>query len=804
MTNKDKFTAAWIGFHALILAAFLISLIFSSKFNFATSLFDIMPPSSALREVQEADSALASKTGRAITILVKASSFQKAKSGAEKLYSRLVKDGKANPEYFDSLALYVDSNSSAEIMDWLYKNRFSLISQSDQKLLQEGEGKILASQALDSVYGAFSIADLSQLDSDPFLLTERHLKAFLEGGALSSTAMSLRDDVLACQKDDFYYVLLRGSLSLEGAGLGSKKSSVKLLKSCFDQISKSEGVEFIYSGVPFHSYESSTSAQRQITIISVLGLTLIVLIFFWIFRSLIPALTSALAVTFSCGIGFLSTLLFFRGIHVLTFVFGTTLIGTCLDYSIHYFVNWKGNNDCKSPKEVRSHILRGISLGFLSTEICFAALFIAPFPLLKQVSVFLFTGLASAFLTVVGLYPYIKIPSKRGIYLLKGSNKIKAAIVDKKALSALKKVCRWISKVLPLLILCFSLYILISKNIYLKISNNIQELYSMSPAMMENEVTSAKVLNTGSSGWYFLLKSSSLEELLQKNEELDREMEKAASLGKVSSWLSVSQFIPSEKSQSQSYEAAKNLIPLVKEQYSALGLNNSQQDFEKIYLENKDNFIHPDDQDLPASIKDGISNLWIGQIDGQFYSCLLPLHALKEEEDFFRDYAAKNPGVFFVNKVKDISAQLDLLSKTMLITLGLAFTIVLVILFFFYSPKIVLRIASIPILVTMMTTAILILAKISLSFFPVTSLILVFGLGLDYIIYSVEGMKKNKIKDKGQNLNNFAIFLSFISTALSFGALAISTFTPVHMMGVTVFTGLTTALVLSLRPGVDS
>ena len=49
--------------------------------------------------------------------------------------------------------------------------------------------------------------------------------------------------------------------------------------------------------------------------------------------------------------------------------------------------------------------------------------------------------------------------------------------------------------------------------------------------------------------------------------------------------------------------------------------------------------------------------------------------------------------------------------------------------------------------------------------------------------------------DDVQKLNRVAVALSFITTALSFGALALSSFFPVQVFGLTVFAGITTAFV---------
>ena len=96
-----KFFPLWIAFHGLIVFSFLISLFFSPNIKFATSLFEILPPSSSLHEVQAADAKLAGKTGRAVTILVKSKSFTSAKKAAERLWSAY----QTPSEFFDEFSL---------------------------------------------------------------------------------------------------------------------------------------------------------------------------------------------------------------------------------------------------------------------------------------------------------------------------------------------------------------------------------------------------------------------------------------------------------------------------------------------------------------------------------------------------------------------------------------------------------------------------------------------------------------------------------------------------------------------------
>ena len=177
---KNKFLPFWIFFHAAIFLAFLVSVVISSKIHIGTSLFEILPPSSAFHQIHKADSILGDKTSRGVTILAKSESFEKAKWAASQFYDRYYGTENKTGDFFESLSLYVDSSSISEITEWLHKNRFFLLSNDDTNLLENGNAEDIAQDALSSVYGAFSISDLSYLEEDPFLLSERALKRFLE------------------------------------------------------------------------------------------------------------------------------------------------------------------------------------------------------------------------------------------------------------------------------------------------------------------------------------------------------------------------------------------------------------------------------------------------------------------------------------------------------------------------------------------------------------------------------------------------------------------------------------------------
>ena len=124
---------------------------------------------------------------------------------------------------------------------------------------------------------------------------------------------------------------------------------------------------------------------------------------------------------------------------------------------------------------------------------------------------------------------------------------------------------------------------------------------------------------------------------------------------------------------------------------------------------------------------------------------------------------------------------------------------------FFYSWKQSLKIISVPLLIILVVLAVFAIFKIDLEFFSITGLILVFGLGLDYIIYMMENEKKSTLVESNNSLSNylepFATMVSFLTTIISFGALALSSFKPVHLIGLSIFIGLATAYVSSFFYG---
>lgn len=874
LSNKSFFRI-WLGYHLLILLSF-VAVFFANgrKITIDSDLFNMMPKPAMKKALSAADEKLTQMSGQNMFILASNEDFSKAKDAASELYEKMILSDK-----FENVSLYQDMQAMNETIDFVEKNRTNLLGENDILLLENGGAEQFAENALSKIYGTFTISNLSNLEKDPFLLSESALENYLAKLSASGTSMSLKDGVLASFvkpegidgiENPRWYVMIRSSLSKKGSVLASHENGVEFLNQVTNEIeneSGNEGTHFVFSGTPFHSYKASSNASKEISVISTVSILIVVVILLFVFRSPLPILCSVASILVSVLAAFMATISVFGKMHVLTLVFGTSLIGSCIDYSLHFFINWKANLALKSGAEIRTFLFKGLSLSLLSTVLCYFVLLFAPFNLLRQMSVFSSAGILSTFLTAVCIYPMMKIPDEKrtifgfGRYCpnvfrepqqpsgnvttqndLSNEKKKHLTFSDSFRQSASKRIIGRCG-IAAMFVFCVATLLItgIAENKaktgvvstmlnprvsttlnpsvstanvfggnskkknplikFFRIENNIGRLYKMEGKEFQNEKEASQVLRYSPSAW-FIVSGESVQKTLENEEKVTRALEKINDGKEKSGYVCTSLFVPSVASQKKSRAAAEKLLPLTKQQFLLLGYAETEaetlsRNLEDNFHKTSDDFIEIG-KNVPDFIEESVKSAWIGEIDGKYYSVVLPVSVT--DYDAYKSIA-DDENIFMISKVREINEDLDRLSCTIIAFFVIVYVVIFVVLKFFYSWKESLKIISVPILIVMSISAVFALLKIRLEFFSITGMILVFGLGLDYIIYMVEDERRNNnrkaenIANAKNRLESFAVLLSFVTTAVSFGALALSKFVPVQMIGLSIFVGLTAAFV---------
>lgn len=762
--SDRHFFRLWIFFHTAVLMTFLFTFLFSEKsLKIDADLFNMLPKQFSVGSVEKADKKLSETTSRNVFILSCNKDFEAAKDTAGKVYGELKKS-----RNFQSLSLYQDTEVLDQFEDFLFKNRFNLIPENME------DPSEISEKALEKLYSPFTYSSLEHLDMDPFLLTEFEMEEYVGRLGSGGTALGLKDNVLAREYNGNWYVMLRGVLSREGSALASKKNGITEIYEVCSKYEK-DGQRFIYSGTTFHSHKSSNEASKEIALISTVSLAAVLVLLLFVFRTPLPIFLSLGSIGVSVLTAFLFTIAMFHKIHVLTLVFGTTLIGSCIDYSLHFFINWKANVQLKTGAEIRKYLFSGLTLSLVSTEICFAILLFAPFELLRQMSVFSLSGIFSSFLSVVCIYPLVPIPED-----------------NKRRVFGTKIVCvpKWYSrKIIGRLavgaMFAFAFACLSTGYKNCTVENNLSRLYKMEGLLLEDQIESANVLNYAPRGW-FIIRGSTADELIALEKTFVSDLR---NLSKDISVFCTSDFLPSWKEQDRSKRIYESLLSAMEDQLLILGEEPHTLDIISEWEAKKNAYTAM--EDFPQFIQEACANSWLGEIDGTWYSVVMPSFIPDSLDG--KAFASKyGDDVFYVNKMSDISSDMDVLTVMILKFFALACILIFLVLKFFYSLKQTLKIVSVPLLIILIVSSVFSLAKIHLEFFSITGIILVLGLGLDYVIYMAEAQKRNDCSEN-RMLEPYAILLSFFTTAISFGAIALSSFMPVHLMGLAILVGLVTA-----------
>ena len=703
-----------------------------------TSFFSIFPEYSSLSEVEKK---ISQKTSSSVYIFAESADFAASKKGAEAFYD-IFKDS----DVFRSLTLYQDSDSFEEIKTFLFEHRYQLIDEETLAILESGKADAVAKAALAQVYSPFSFADLSHLDKDPFLLTEKNIKKYASMGAGN---MFMKEGCLAAEVDGKWYVMIRGAVTESALSFSKKNGIGKVYEQIKILEQKNPELAYICSGVPFHSYESSSKAMREISWITGISLALVALIIFVAFRSLLPMLISLANITVSLLSGLAVALIFYGKINALALVFGTTLIGVSIDYSIHWFVN-------------REKIFRSLTVNCISTEVSWCLLMLAPFPLLRQIALFSAAGLLCSYLIVRLIYPLC--PAATGP---------QAVTMD----GAEQEYGGHLARIAGILVIAICLIAPAASGI--RIKNNIRGMYTMSGQLMEWEKKASGVLSLGSGGEYFIVAGRGPQELLGREEQLAAALEKEKKAGTLGGYTAITDYVPSMARQARSYQAASLLLQRSQTQLKALGFGSAAAaSFELDYRNNAGKVVSLNA--APSFIHESIDTLYLGKIGNAYYSVVLPLQV--KDSDALKNLA-DGRHIFFISKIKDIERELDHLTKIALCFILASYLLVFPVLFVVYRKK-ALRIVLVPVAVILGSLA-FVSSTGGVDLFACSGIVLIFGLGLDYLVYGLE-------KKSGK-----ATLLSFITTELSFGALALSSFVPAHVFGLTVCVGLALAYLLS-------
>ena len=167
------------------------------------------------------------------------------------------------------------------------------------------------------------------------------------------------------------------------------------------------------SGVHRFAAASEGMARADMGRISGASTAAILALFLVAFRSLRMAVLAFIPLAAGVITATTVALLLFDRLHAITLVFGTTLIGVCIDYPIHLFNHHTMLGSGRSAQASMRRVWSALTMGALTTVAGFVGLAWSDFPGVREIGVFAAVGVLAALVSTRVMLPPLLPPSSR-------------------------------------------------------------------------------------------------------------------------------------------------------------------------------------------------------------------------------------------------------------------------------------------------------------------------------------------------------------------------------------------------------
>ena len=690
---------------------------------------------------------------------------------AQQLKQRLQASG-----LFSKLILELPQQQMIKQYQQLFPYRYQLLDAKTKQTLSNNP-KDLLSQNLESIYSPLGQLMTADLEHDPLLLLGRYFKA------QNPVTLSLEQGKVILHDANQVWALLVSDLEDSHLQLDKLEALLALVNSSSSQV-QADGGQLLVTGMPLFTASGSDSAKQEISTVGVGSSIGIIILLLLTFRSLRPLLLSSLALGSGLLAALVASVLVFGKIHILTLVFGASLIGVADDYAIHFFCDSFGTKTWR-PQQGLYYIFPGLVIGLLTNLLSYAGLVFSPFPGLQEVALFSAVGLLGAWLTVVLLFPL----------LLTGFRSTHEPVILKIANYWQQYWPVWLLKNKRWLLPFFILFI--GGGLWQIYPRDDIRLLQSAPAELLKTADKVKqLLPMNQENQFFLVSGLNIEDWHKNEQQLLKQLALLSQQKVLTHYQGLSDYWLSEQEQQENYQLLdKSLYQsgLINQYMTDLGFSDKavRAEINQFVLASNHFFSLPS---WLETTDDAKQQQWLG-CDA---SHCLSMVSLMGITDLSRLSVLQNlPGVIWVDQAEQLSSLFARYRVSVSGLLIIAYLLVFSGLGIRFGWRNALSITSIPVVAALFSLAMIGWFDQLFSLFNLFALLLVLGIGVDDSIFFFLAQKVKEEVDDKRASTSLAVTLSALTTLLAFGLLAVSSTEIVHAFGFTVATGILMALLLS-------
>jgi predicted exporter len=541
------------------------------------------------------------------------------------------------------------------------------------------------------------------------------------------------------------------------------------------QQASQQSLTLLATGAPLYTAYGVKSAQREMSTIGVASLTLLSALLLFSLRSVTAVMLTLGCIATGVVGGLLITVSVLQQIHILMLVFGASLIGIAADYALHYLAHSRNSDWTQATGMAK--VNDALRLSVLSSAGAFSTLLLLPFPGIRQIGLFMASGLICSYLTVYLLFPVFYKGLKKPAPLAKFWQ---------------RRQWQWGPAPVLLSLLSLTALLLVFQ---FESSDDVREFYAAPDQLTSDQEKISAALESTPDSRFLLVEAATVEELLVLEHQVVKGLQRLQNDFALAGFQGISDLIPLPATQMQSNAVFSNpdFSAALERHMQILGLS------EEVRVRGRAAFeasfkpldiSHLEKIAMPAGV-------------GGFLGCKTDSCASRIKLDSVKDFSAvaalvdQFERVTLVDQVTSINKTMGAYRSAVSYLLLAAVVLVAVFMTLFYGWRMAAGIVITPLATCLLSLLVVSYIQGSYSLINLMALLLLIGVSLDYSIF------RAFTPTDEQAATALAISLSAATSILAFGLLGLSDTPVIRSFGQTIAIGLIFAWVFSWLQLVD-
>lgn len=737
---QNKLTAVWVVL--LLFISVVTGLAWLNKdIHIQANIFALLPETSQQANLQATQNYMSDQLNQKVFVVLDAKTPQQLDLGTQQLKSDVAKTDLLYP-----LKSQFDADQFGKV---LFEYRAGLITPQDQQVLKDHDYEALSEQSLLQMMSPGMPITANLLKQDPLLLFPRYVMGFAQLQAQTNVQLEQGFATIHDEKSHSRLIVL--DLKNSPYNIEYQEKVMAWIDQAKKNIAKDQAQSHWTGTLIFSSFGTQSAKDEISTIGFGSSLGLVFLVWFG-FRSLRPMLTEFIAVSSGSIVAFAITHLIFHEIHMITLVFGASLIGVCVDFSF-YFMALQSQHRKHDGFTILKPLLPSLFMGLMTTIVAYFALSFSPFPGFRQIAVFSMVGLAAAWITSILLLP--RLPALNAQPALKRL----AFIGQVRDGFQQKTVLRYSSIVVILALGVWGIF-------HIQVNDDVRNLQSMDKHLKAEDQYVRERFAQPQSTDYLVVQGQDFE---KQEQNIISQLSVLKAQGKIQNFQALGQWLPSLQQQQTNKNSLMAIPETALKQY-AIALDMPTNDV----LAWQKSLTH-----MPLLTVQDFKQHPLAFLQATPQTRLVLLQGIKDigavEALQSSNVQLQQPIQTMSNMFKEHRQQATLLLLYALVALAIG-------LGFIYGFRSVIPLV-LPVTMALLTTfAIQAVLGVEINLFSLMGTFLIIGIGVDYAIFYRHGHDHAKVV-------GMALFLCMLSTLLGFGLLSFSHTYAIHCFGLTVLLG---------------